>query len=156
MAQAPQVQERAAIVKRVGELFGERAAELGALITREMGKRPSSASGEAEFCSEIFGYYGDNGPALLADKPLPGHDSARIEHLPVGAVLGVMPWNYPYYQVARFAAPNLVAATPSSSSTPRTARRRRWRSPTSCGKAASGGRLREPVRHARAGRRDDR
>jgi succinate-semialdehyde dehydrogenase/glutarate-semialdehyde dehydrogenase len=103
------VQERAAIVKRVGELFGERAAELGALITREMGKRPSSASGEAEFCSEIFGYYGDNGPALLADKPLPGHDSARIEHLPVGAVLGVMPWNYPYYQVARFAAPNLVA-----------------------------------------------
>ncbi|MCW2935790.1 MAG: NAD-dependent succinate-semialdehyde dehydrogenase, partial [Actinomycetia bacterium] len=103
------VGERAAIVKRVGELFGERAAELGALITREMGKRPSSASGEAEFCSEIFGYYGDNGPALLADKPLPGHDSARIEYLPVGAVLGVMPWNYPYYQVARFAAPNLVA-----------------------------------------------
>ena len=103
------VQERAAIVKRLGELFAERAADLGALITREMGKRPSSASGEAEFCSEIFGYYGDNGPALLADKALPGHDSARIEYLPVGTVLGVMPWNYPYYQVARFAAPNLVA-----------------------------------------------
>jgi succinate-semialdehyde dehydrogenase/glutarate-semialdehyde dehydrogenase len=103
------VAERAAIVKRVGELFAERAAELGALITREMGKRPSQASGEAEFCSEIFGYYADNGPALLADKPLPGHDSARIEYLPVGPVLGVMPWNYPYYQVARFAAPNLVA-----------------------------------------------
>jgi succinate-semialdehyde dehydrogenase / glutarate-semialdehyde dehydrogenase len=103
------VEERAAIVKRVGELFGERAAELGAIITKEMGKRPSQASGEAEFCKDIFGYYADNGPALLADKPLPGHDSARVEYLPVGPVLGVMPWNYPYYQVARFAAPNLVA-----------------------------------------------
>jgi len=103
------VEERAAIVKRVGELFGERAAELGAIITKEMGKRPSQASGEAEFCNDIFGYYADNGPALLADKPLPGHDSARVEYLPVGPVLGVMPWNYPYYQVARFAAPNLVA-----------------------------------------------
>ncbi len=101
--------ERAAIVKRVGELFGERAADLAALITKEMGKRPAQAVGEAEFCTDIFGYYADNGPALLADKPLPGYDSARVEYLPVGPVLGVMPWNYPYYQVARFAAPNLVA-----------------------------------------------
>jgi succinate-semialdehyde dehydrogenase/glutarate-semialdehyde dehydrogenase len=73
-----------------------------------MGKRPSGAQGEAEFCAEIFGYYADNGPELLADKPLPGHANARIEHLPVGPILGVMPWNYPYYQVARFAAPNLI------------------------------------------------
>jgi succinate-semialdehyde dehydrogenase/glutarate-semialdehyde dehydrogenase len=103
------VEERAAIVKRVAELFGERAAELGALITKEMGKRPAQAAGEAEFCNDIFSYYADNGPALLADKPLPGHENARVEYLPVGAILGVMPWNYPYYQVARFAAPNLVA-----------------------------------------------
>jgi succinate-semialdehyde dehydrogenase/glutarate-semialdehyde dehydrogenase len=103
------VEERAAIVKRVAELFAERAAELGALITKEMGKRPSQATGEAEFCNDIFSYYADNGPALLADKPLPGYDNARVEYLPVGPVLGVMPWNYPYYQVARFAAPNLVA-----------------------------------------------
>jgi succinate-semialdehyde dehydrogenase/glutarate-semialdehyde dehydrogenase len=103
------VTERAAIVKRVGELFTERATELAALITREMGKRPASAVGEAEFCTDIFGYYAENGPELLKDKPLPGHDSARVEYLPVGPVLGIMPWNYPYYQVARFAAPNLVA-----------------------------------------------
>ncbi|MCA1984836.1 aldehyde dehydrogenase family protein, partial [Nocardioides nematodiphilus] len=103
------VAERAAIVKRIGELFAERAPELGALITTEMGKRPSAAQGEAEFCAEIFGYYADNGPDLLADKPLPGHANARIEHLPVGPILGVMPWNYPYYQVARFAAPNFLA-----------------------------------------------
>ena len=103
------VAERARIVKRVGALFLERAAELGALVTREMGKRPSSASGEAAYSSTIFDYYADNGPALLADRPLPGHDGARVQHLPVGPLLGVMPWNYPYSQVARFAAPNLVA-----------------------------------------------
>src|ERR1700757_716322 len=100
--------ERAAIVKRVAELFTERAADLAALITKEMGKRPAQAVGEAEFCTDIFGYYADNGPELLADKPLPGHDTARVEYRPVGPVLGVMPWNYPYYQIARFAAPNLV------------------------------------------------
>ena len=103
------VEERAAVVRRIAELFTERAAELGALITTEMGKRPSAAQGEAEFCGEIFKYYADNGPELLADKPLPGRDNAFIEHLPVGPILGVMPWNYPYYQVARFAAPNFLA-----------------------------------------------
>src|SRR5581483_10585097 len=102
------VAERAAIVKRIAELFTERAADLAALITREMGKRPAQAVGEAEFCTAIFDYYADNGPGLIADKPLPGHDTARVEYRPVGPVLGVMPWNYPYYQVARFAAPNLV------------------------------------------------
>jgi succinate-semialdehyde dehydrogenase/glutarate-semialdehyde dehydrogenase len=102
------VAERAAVVKRVAELFTERAADLAALITKEMGKRPAQGVGEAEFCTAIFGYYADNGPGLLADKPLPGYDAARVEYLPVGPVLGVMPWNYPYYQVARFAAPNLI------------------------------------------------
>src|SRR6201986_2358981 len=102
------IAERAAVVKRVAELFTERAADLAALISKEMGKRPAQAVGEAEFCTAIFDYYADNGPALLADKPLPGHDTARLECRPVGPVLGVMPWNYPYYQVARFAAPNLM------------------------------------------------
>jgi succinate-semialdehyde dehydrogenase/glutarate-semialdehyde dehydrogenase len=103
------VAERAAIVARIGQLFTERSTELAAIITKEMGKRPAQAVGEAEFCTDIFGYYAENGPELLKDKPLPGHDAARVEYLPVGPVLGVMPWNYPYYQVARFAGPNLVA-----------------------------------------------
>jgi succinate-semialdehyde dehydrogenase / glutarate-semialdehyde dehydrogenase len=102
------IEDRVAIVKRIAELFTERSADLAALITKEMGKRPAQAVGEAEFCTDIFGYYADNGPALIADKPVPGHDHARIEYRPVGPVLGVMPWNYPYYQVARFAAPNLI------------------------------------------------
>src|SRR6185312_3351028 len=106
------IEDRAAIVKRIAELFTERSADLAALITKEMGKRPAQAVGEAEFCTDIFGYYADNGPALIADKPVPGHDHARIEYRPVGPVLGVMPWNYPYYQVARFAAPNLIVGNP--------------------------------------------
>ncbi|MFT4084364.1 MAG: NAD-dependent succinate-semialdehyde dehydrogenase [Nocardioides sp.] len=104
------IEERAAITKRVGELFIERSGELGEIILLEMGKRLSSGVGEAEFSGEIFGYYADNGPALLADTDLPGHEGkARVQRLPIGTVVGVMPWNYPYYQVARFAAPNLVA-----------------------------------------------
>ena len=121
-----------------------------------MGKRPAQAVGEAEFCSEIFGYYADNGPALLADKALPGHDSARIEYLPVGPVLGVMPWNYPYYQVARFAAPNLIAGNTvmlkhaENCPTSALAIAQIMRMPA-CRRAST-----EPVRHPRAGRRDDR
>ena len=72
------VAERAAIVKRIGELFTERSTELAAIISKEMGKRPAQAVGEAEFCTDIFGYYADNGPDLLADRPLPGHDAARV------------------------------------------------------------------------------
>src|SRR5690348_16047859 len=106
------VAERAAIVKRVAELFTERAADLAALITKEMGKRPAQRVGDAEFRTAIFNSYAHNGPAPLADKPLPGHDTARVEYRPVGPILGVMPWNYPYYQVARFAAPNLIVGNP--------------------------------------------
>ena len=62
------VAERAAIVTRIAELFTERSAELAAIITKEMGKRPAQAVGEAEFCTDIFGYYAENGPGLLADR----------------------------------------------------------------------------------------
>ncbi len=105
---ATPIEKRAAIVKRIAELFAERATELGELITKEMGKSPSQAVGEAEYSTDIFNYYADNGPALIADRPLPGHDGGRIEYRPIGTILGVMPWNYPYYQVARWAAPNLI------------------------------------------------
>src|SRR6201995_2539058 len=60
------VTKRAAVVKRIAELFTERAADLAALITKEMGKRPAQAVGEAEFCTDIFNYYADNGPRVLA------------------------------------------------------------------------------------------
>ncbi|MFD1214254.1 NAD-dependent succinate-semialdehyde dehydrogenase [Arthrobacter sp. GCM10027362] len=102
--------ERARLVARIGELFAERAEELGAIITEEMGKLPREAAGELGMVTDIFGYYAAEGPALAADQPITpvGGGKAVIQKRPVGALLGIMPWNYPYYQVARFAAPNLV------------------------------------------------
>jgi len=102
--------ERAEILRRVAQSYQDRSAELGAIITREMGKTMGEASGELEFTVAIYRYYADNGSDLLKDELLhsntPG--TARIRKSPIGALLGIMPWNYPYYQVARFAAPNLM------------------------------------------------
>ena len=104
------IAERAAILRRVSGLYADRAAELGAIITREMGKTTAEAAGELEFTVGIYRYYADNAADLLKDAPLPSNTpgSAWVRKSPIGALLGIMPWNYPYYQVARFAAPNLM------------------------------------------------
>lgn len=105
------VAERAALIRRVGELHEERKQQLGEIISREMGKPIEQAVGEAEFSAAIYQYYADNAEALLADEPielLDGDGSAFIRRSSLGVLLGIMPWNYPYYQVARFAGPNLV------------------------------------------------
>jgi hypothetical protein len=105
------VEERAAAIRRVGELHTERAQELAQIIVREMGKPIEQAVGEVEFCTAIYNYYADNGPSLMADEPidlLDGEGSALVRRSSYGLLLGIMPWNYPYYQVARFAGPNLV------------------------------------------------
>jgi succinate-semialdehyde dehydrogenase / glutarate-semialdehyde dehydrogenase len=106
------VEERAKIIGRVGELHNERKQELAEIIVREMGKPIEQAVGEVEFSAAIYEYYADNGPALMKDEPiklLDGDGSAFVRRSSVGLLLGIMPWNYPYYQVARFAGPNLVA-----------------------------------------------
>jgi succinate-semialdehyde dehydrogenase/glutarate-semialdehyde dehydrogenase len=104
-------EERAALIRRVGELHTERRQQLGEIIVREMGKPIEQALGEVDFCVAIYDYYANNGPKLLADEPidlLEGDGSAFVRRSPYGVLLGIMPWNYPYYQVARFAGPNLV------------------------------------------------
>jgi succinate-semialdehyde dehydrogenase/glutarate-semialdehyde dehydrogenase len=103
--------ERAAVVRRVGELHRERADELAAIIEREMGKPHADGVGEVEFSADIYEYYADHAEEFLADEPIEvtsGEGTALIRRASVGTVLGIMPWNYPYYQVARFSAPNLV------------------------------------------------
>src|SRR5215218_6474500 len=103
--------ERAALVKRVAELHSERRETLAEIIVREMGKPMEQALGEVDFCVDIWGYYADNAEDFLKDEPiklLAGEGTAVIRRASVGALLGIMPWNFPYYQVARFAAPNLV------------------------------------------------
>jgi succinate-semialdehyde dehydrogenase/glutarate-semialdehyde dehydrogenase len=106
------VADRAAVIRRVAELHGERREQLAEIICREMGKPIEAALGEVDFCVAIYEFYADNGEKLMADEAidlLDGDGSAFVRRASVGVLLGIMPWNYPYYQVARFAGPNLVA-----------------------------------------------
>ncbi len=104
------VAERAALIGRVADLYRERTDELADIIVREMGKPRDQAVGEVEFSADIYQYYADNGVEFLKDEPIealsPG--TTFVRRSPLGVILGVMPWNFPYYQVARFAGPNLV------------------------------------------------
>jgi len=102
--------DRAAVIRRIAELHRERKDELGAIIVREMGKPIAAAVGEVEFAADIIEYYADNIEVITADQPLQilGEGSAVVRRAPLGALLGIMPWNFPAYQVARFAAPNLA------------------------------------------------
>ncbi len=105
------VEDRVALIRRVGEIYSERREELAEIIVREMGKPMRQALGEVAFSAAIYAYYADNGPSLMADEPielLAGAGSAMVRRSSYGPLLGIMPWNYPYYQVARFAGPNLV------------------------------------------------
>jgi len=109
------VAERAGLVRRVGELHGERREELAGIIVREMGKPIEQALGEVDFAAGIYTYYADNAEGLMADEPialLDGEGTAMVRRSAFGVLLGIMPWNFPYYQVARFAAPNLVIGNP--------------------------------------------
>ncbi|MDJ0338582.1 NAD-dependent succinate-semialdehyde dehydrogenase [Cryobacterium sp. PH31-O1] len=105
------VEERAARVRRVAELHTERRQELAEIIVREMGKPLEQALGEVDFSADIYAYYADNATDLLKDEAislLAGEGSALIRRSSLGVLLGIMPWNFPYYQVARFAGPNLI------------------------------------------------
>ncbi|MEV6927594.1 NAD-dependent succinate-semialdehyde dehydrogenase [Dactylosporangium sp. NPDC051485] len=103
------VEERAAALRRAADLFDQRSDELAALVMREMGKRPAEGKGELWLTARIFRYYAENGAAMIADETLEVEGAAAvIEKRSIGVVLGIMPWNYPYYQVARFAAANLI------------------------------------------------
>jgi succinate-semialdehyde dehydrogenase / glutarate-semialdehyde dehydrogenase len=105
------VAERAALVKKVADFHLERREELAEIIVREMGKPMEQALGEVDFCADIYGFYADRAEELLADEPielLAGDGTAVVRKSSVGPLVGIMPWNFPYYQVARFAGPNLV------------------------------------------------
>ena len=106
------VADRAALIKQVAKLHTERRDELAKIIQREMGKPLDQSLGEVDFSAAIYEYYADNAEKFLADEPIELADdsegSALIRRSSVGPLIGIMPWNYPYYQVARFAGPNLT------------------------------------------------
>ncbi|WP_336714132.1 NAD-dependent succinate-semialdehyde dehydrogenase [Arthrobacter sp. USHLN218] len=104
------VPDRARLLGRVADLYAKRRDDLAAIITREMGKPIVQAQIEVDIVVSIYRYYAENGPKFLKDEELEvavgGRALVRKEGL--GVLLGIMPWNFPYYQVARFAAPNLM------------------------------------------------
>ena len=109
--QTTTVAERAGMVRKVGELHVEQREALAEIAVREMGKPREQALGEVDFCGDIYGYYADNAEDFLKDEPielLAGEGTALIRRTSMGPLIGIMPWNFPYYQVARFAGPNLI------------------------------------------------
>ncbi|THA35466.1 NAD-dependent succinate-semialdehyde dehydrogenase [Streptomyces sp. A1277] len=103
------IAERAAIVGRASGLMKERKEQLAQIITEEMGKLISEARGEVDLAASILEYYAQHGPDFAAAEPLDVQEGeAYLVNEPLGVLLGVMPWNFPLYQVVRFAGPNLV------------------------------------------------
>ena len=102
--------ERAAKLRRAGEILEAEKQRWGELMTREMGKPIGAAIAEAEKCAWVCRHYAEHGAAMLADEPRQT-DAKRafVRYQPIGIVLAVMPWNFPFWQVFRFAAPALLA-----------------------------------------------
>ncbi len=104
------IADRAKVLSTVAALYDERKEELADIIAREMGKPVRQGRGEAWFVGEIYKFYAEHGPSHLVDEDMHPMSGGRaiVRSAPLGVLLGIMPWNYPYYQVARFAGPNLL------------------------------------------------
>ncbi len=102
--------QRAALLRRVGELCRERAPELGKLASLEMGKPITQAIAEVEKCATACDYYAERAEGFLSPKVAASDASeSYITYEPLGVILAVMPWNFPFWQVMRFAAPVVMA-----------------------------------------------
>jgi succinate-semialdehyde dehydrogenase/glutarate-semialdehyde dehydrogenase len=105
------VAARIAVIAHAGEIFAKDAATLGRLATEEMGKLFEAARQELEKCAAGCRYYAANAEAFLKPEAIAtgGTERAEVRYEPLGTILAVMPWNFPFWQVVRFAAPALVA-----------------------------------------------
>lgn len=102
--------DRKTIILQFAKLLRDRSEQYAALITLEMGKRISESRREIEFCAKIAEFYAEGAESFLSDEPIQDVDaSAFLHYEPLGVLLGVMPWNFPFYQVTRFAAPNIMS-----------------------------------------------
>ncbi len=102
--------ERKAIILDFAKRLRDRRDEFAKLITLEMGKRISEAKKEIEFCAEICEFYANGADEFLADHDMEVDGAeAYIQYTPIGVLMGVMPWNFPFYQVVRYAVPNIMA-----------------------------------------------
>ena len=102
--------ERSKIIGRSAQILLEKKEELSRLATLEMGKRIAESRGEVELSASILQYFADNAESFLAPKKLhSAMGDARLEYSPFGVLLSIQPWNYPYYQLARFVGPHLMS-----------------------------------------------
>ncbi|MCW2944472.1 MAG: succinate-semialdehyde dehydrogenase [Actinoallomurus sp.] len=104
--------ERGAITERAAGILRERREEFARLLTLEVGKLINESREEVDLAADIFDYYAENAETFLAPVPLttdPRVGDAVIVNSPLGVLFGVQPWNFPYYQLARFATPNVMA-----------------------------------------------
>lgn len=102
--------ERARLLRKVAHLMRIRKPQLEELATLEMGKLLKESRAEVELCADIFDYYADNGEKFLANQPLETQlGSAFLSYEPIGVLLSIQPWNFPFYQITRSAAPHLMA-----------------------------------------------
>ncbi|MEX3940541.1 NAD-dependent succinate-semialdehyde dehydrogenase [Paraburkholderia sp. BR10937] len=103
--------ERVTCYRRLASTLRERLEPLALLATSEMGKTIGAARAEVEKCAAAVDWFSEHGPAILADEPAPvdNGDRVYVSFLPIGTVLGVMPWNFPYWQVMRAAAPIMLS-----------------------------------------------
>ncbi len=104
------IKTRSKLLNKVSAIMLERKTELAKLITLEMGKLIEQSESEIEMCASVYKYYADNGEEFLKDQPVEVPDGkAFLRYTPIGAIFAVMPWNYPFNQVGRIAAPNIMA-----------------------------------------------
>ncbi|MEV7992123.1 NAD-dependent succinate-semialdehyde dehydrogenase [Streptomyces sp. NPDC086077] len=103
------VAERARVVGRAAQILREKRDEYVEYLTLEMGKVTRFGYFEVDLAADILDYYAEHGEQFLAERPLPGEPGAKLVAEPIGVILAIEPWNFPYYQLARVAAPQLVA-----------------------------------------------
>lgn len=103
------IDERAKIMAKAASILLERKEEYAQYLTLEMGKLIGEAYAEVDITAGILQYYAKNAKSFLAPKTLPESPNAKVLIEPIGVLLGIEPWNFPYYQVARVAGPQLMA-----------------------------------------------
>ncbi len=107
---ATPIEQRCEVVRRAGQILERRKQDYGRIMTLEMGKPIASAIAEAVKCATVCAYYAEHAPQFLADEPVAAkNERSFVAFEPLGVVLAVMPWNFPFWQVMRFAAPALCA-----------------------------------------------
>jgi acyl-CoA reductase-like NAD-dependent aldehyde dehydrogenase len=104
------VHQRARLLSQLAAALRKNKVRLAKVITKEMGKILSEAEAEVEKCAREADWYAEHGPQMLADEPAPtGNVEAYVSYLPLGPILGIMPWNFPVWQVARMGITTLLA-----------------------------------------------